>query len=114
MANNEVTLKAHQLAAVSQAFSCLSGSKPIQLSLTIGKIMTACDEAHELLVEKMGPYVDSEGVITGDPDEAATIMNEEVTLDFPELLISHLVDADLQVTDDSALASLVRLGVISE
>lgn len=114
MASRELTLKAHQLAAVSSAFSSIKGPKPIQLSLAVSKILQACDEAHRVLIDDLKPYIDDAGSINDDSGEAEKILSQDVALDVPDLHINELVDADVTVDDDTALALLIQLNVITE
>ncbi|MEK9644553.1 MAG: hypothetical protein VW547_03320 [Alphaproteobacteria bacterium] len=106
-------MKAGQLASVGKSFEEIKGSRPLQLSLTIGKIVKEAEEAHALMVEKIRPFIDDQGRVT-DEDQATAILNEDVTISVPPLLIGELTATDLTVDKDFALLFLVTTGIVTE
>ena len=109
----EVELKAGQLSRVTQAFEALQGPKPIQLSYTIGKILTEADTAHNIMLEKLQPFIAEDGTVATDNEEAMAVLSEPVTLYVPALSVADLQAADLKVTDDIAFAFLTLTGIVS-
>lgn len=108
----KVTMQAGQLASVAQAFKMLEGQRPIQLSFNIGKILQEVDAAHELFVEKIRPLLNDDGTFDSDNEQAAAILQEEVTLDVPVVTLGSLEAASLTVADDAALIFLTSTGVV--
>ena len=111
---HEVMLKAGQLSSIAQAFQAIEGSRPVQLSFQIGKILAEAEEAHQVMLEKLKPLLDESGKLEDDNEEALEIFNEDIALDLPKITLEDLSSADLMVSDDIAMAFLMSTGILLE
>ena len=110
---HDVTMRAGQLAGVTESFKALEGARPIQLSYMISKIITETDEAHGIMVERLRPFLNEDGSVQTDEPKALELLNEMVTVSVPVITIDALEQAGLKVTDDLALAFLMARGIVT-
>lgn len=111
----EIQIEAKHLRFVRQSFEALQGSKPISLSLKIAKVLAEADQAYELFLNKIKPFLNDQGEVLDDHMEGAMeILDEQVGLSVPSIDFQELEAADLRTESDAAVLFLVQHSFVSE
>ena len=107
-----ITMRAGDLGFAIQAFGEFQGRKSVMLAWRIGQILQVLRTMQSAFIENVRPFVDEQGEMLKDADEAALVelCEEQVSFAVEPLRLADL--SELTIEDPDALLLLKRLGLV--